>query len=147
MGSELGDRLNLITYFCRALGDRMGFLLFEERLEFFGLNGKSCTDKMFSNFIVDIFPATGDLKMNALSYKQLHGELFNKTISNVLFNTEGGSETKIGSFIRYGIDLSEDFKKKFFPKTMSVVTLFLWHVPSDLKQVLDKFTIRLFMIL
>jgi N-acetylneuraminic acid mutarotase len=116
------------------LVDRIGFMLNDSKLQFFGINGKCCTDNLFTNYLLDIYPISGDSQKNSFHFKQIKGDFFNKTMKNFIFNTEGGSSLKIRNFMRFCVDHCDE-TKHVIGNSMTLVNIYLWHVPEDFNQV------------
>lgn len=125
----------MVTMITRFISERVAFLLNDDRIQFFGINGKCCTDKLFTNYYLDIFPVSGDVKLNCFGSQQLKGELFLKTMNNFFHNTEGGSELRIGNFCRYVNDYTEEIRAEKCKHSMTLAVVFLWNPPEDLKEV------------
>ena len=115
--------------------DKLGWLLQDDRLQFFGINGKCCTDKFFSNYFLDVFPISGDFKLNSFGVGQLKGELFIKTMNSFFQNTEGGSNLKLINFCKFADDYTEEIREEKSPNSFSLAIIFLWNLPTDLEEV------------
>jgi hypothetical protein len=109
-------------------------MLNENKLQFFGLNGKCCTDNLYTNYVMDIFPISGDTKKNSFHYKQIKGEFFSKVMKNFMFNTEGGTSLNAGNFMRFAIDHCEE-TRAVTPFCYTLVVVYLWTIPADLNKV------------
>ena len=129
------ERKNLICESAQILANELGYLFSDGKLQFFGLNGKCCTDKLYSNYVMDIFPISGDIEKNAFNYKQINGDFFNRTIKNFLYNTEGGEALNISNFVKFSVDYSDECNTLSEGKIFSIVTIYLWHIPEDLNEV------------
>lgn len=80
----------MIVESTKSVAKHLGFLLNQDKLQLFGLNGKCCTDNLYTNYVMDMFPISGDLQRNSFTPTQVSGEYFKKTIDNFVFNSTGG---------------------------------------------------------
>ena len=118
----------------KSISKHLGFIFHESKLQFFGLNGKCCTDNIYTNYIMDMFPVSGDLDKNAFSHQQVGGDFFKRTMNNFLFNTEGGEKLNIQPFAQFAVDYGEEVRH-FNPKMFTIVCLYLWNIPEDMNEV------------
>lgn len=132
--TDVEERLEFVTIFTRLLSDKLSFLIRNSNLQFFGLNGKCCTEKYFSNTCLDLFPVSGSLVQNSFSISQLKGDLFFKTMNNFFYNTEGGSALKLRNFVTFFQDHSESIKEAS-KLVFNLGVIFLWTFPTDLQKV------------
>jgi hypothetical protein len=99
------------------------------------MNGKCCTDNLYTNYVMDVFPISGDIEKNAFNYKQVNGDFFSKTIKNFIYNTEGGSSLRISNFAKFAVDYSDESASLNNNKLFSIVCVYLWNIPEDLNSV------------
>lgn len=132
---DLEDRKKILINTATSISDHIGFLFHEGKLQFFGLNGKCCTDNLYTNYVMDMFPISGDLDKNAFNYKQIKGDFFSKTISNFIDNTMGGDNLKAQPFIRFAIDYGTECRS-VEPTICNIICLYLWTIPEDINEVL-----------
>lgn len=109
-------------------------MLNESKLQFFGLNGKCCTDNLYTNYVMDIFPISGDTKKNSFHYKQIKGEFFAKVMRNFIFNTEGGKEFHAENFMKFAVDHCDE-TRAVTNFCYTIVVVYLWNIPDDLNKV------------
>ena len=126
--------MTFISNFMKELVDRIGFMLDGGKLQFFGLNGKCCTDNLFTNYLMDLFPISGDVAKNSFNYAQIKGESFNKIMKNFIFNTEGGKVLRVNSFCRYVVDHADE-RRAAVNNIYTIAVIFLWHTPEDINKV------------
>ena len=127
-----------MTNFTKELVDRIGFMLHEGKLQFFGLNGKCCTENVYTNYVMDMFPISGDAPKNSFNFKQVGGDFFNRIMKNFLFNTEGGQSLKVGNFTRFVIDSAEESRLKV-GGLYTIAVIYLWTLPKDISQVIKEY--------
>lgn len=104
-------------------------------MQYFGVNGKCCTDNLYTNYVMDVFPISGDIEKNAFNYKQVNGDFFAKTIKNFIYNTEGGSALRLNNFTKFAVDYSDESAILNSNKLFSIVCIYLWNIPEDLSSV------------
>ena len=83
---------------------------------------------------MDMFPISGDTQKNSFNYKQIKGDFFTKIMRNFMFNTEGGTELKIGNFVRFAVDHNDE-TRIVTPNAYTIAVLFLWNTPEDISRV------------
>lgn len=132
--TDVEERLEFVTMLTRMLCDKLAWFIRNNNVQFFGLNGKCCTEKYFSNTSLDLFPVSGSLVQNSFLISQLKGELFLKTMNNFFYNTEGGTTLKLSNFITFFQDHADSIKAPNQP-VLNLGVIFLWAMPTDLQKV------------
>lgn len=129
------ERKNFICENAQHLCDKLGYMLQDGKLQYFGINGKCCTDNLYTNYIMDAFPISGDIEKNAFNHKQVKGDFFNRTIKNFIYNTLGGEKLKLQNFVKFAVDYSDESSQASGFKVFSIVAIYLWHIPEDINTV------------
>ena len=104
-------------------------------MQYFGVNGKCCTDNLYTNYVMDVFPISGDIEKNAFNYKQVHGDFFSRTLKNFIYNTEGGETLNINNFVKFAVDYSDESGNLNNGKVFSIICIYLWNIPEDINEV------------
>lgn len=110
-------------------------MLLSEKFQFFGINGKCCTESLFTNYIMDIFPISGRISKNSFTKQQAQGQFFKMVVDNFLKNTEGGDTLYLSRFIKFAIDYSHEFNEIMDFEIWTICAIFVWASPTDPQEV------------
>ena len=113
---------------------KINYLLQNSKIQFFGINGKCCTESFYSNYVTEIFPISGNIEKNAFEVKQIGGKFFKRTMKNFMHNTEGGENLELSNFVKFIVDYG-DSARKVIDKTFTIGVIYLWNSPDDIAKV------------